>query len=187
MKKKALIILAEGFEEIEAVTPIDVLRRAQIEVTVAGLNPEEKLVKGSRDIIIKTEVSLERAGSDFDAVILPGGMPGANNLSKSNRVNSLLSTMNQEGKIIAAICAAPAVVLAPAKILDGKKATSFPGMENLFGKEVVFSDDDVVIDGNIITSKGVGTALRFALAIVEKLAGKEISETIKQKMVAHQL
>ncbi|MEW5895955.1 MAG: DJ-1 family glyoxalase III [Candidatus Omnitrophota bacterium] len=187
MKKSALIILADGFEEIEAVTPIDILRRAGIDVMIAGLNNKENFVTGSHGIAIKTDIALESAGSDFDACILPGGTPGSPNLAKSDLVSSFLTIMNREKKLIAAICAAPALVLAPAGILDRKKATCFPGMEDSFNESTVFVEEAVVIDSNVITSRGAGTAIQFALAIIAKLLNKETSDSIKEKIAGFYL
>ncbi|MDD4909615.1 MAG: DJ-1/PfpI family protein [Candidatus Omnitrophica bacterium] len=171
MPKKAIVILAEGFEEIEAVTPIDVLRRAGVDVIAAGLTDVK--IKGSRGLVVVADKKLEESGTDFDACVLPGGSLGAKNLAASDKVRSLLIKMNQEGKIIAAICAAPALVLIPTGILKGKAATCYPGMQDSFGKNTAYKEDDVVVDGNIITSRGPATALSFALAIAEKLCGKE--------------
>ncbi|MBN2483929.1 MAG: DJ-1/PfpI family protein [Candidatus Omnitrophica bacterium] len=182
MSKKALIVLAEGFEEIEAVTVIDILRRAKIEVTIAGLHDTK--VKAARGTVIMTDGILDLIKDEFDALILPGGMPGASNLASSGTVNDFVKAMYSTGKIVAAICAAPAVVLAPAGILKHKSATCFPGMEGQFSKDTTYKEDAVVVDANIITSRGPGTALKFALTIVEHLVGKEISEKIRQATLA---
>jgi 4-methyl-5(b-hydroxyethyl)-thiazole monophosphate biosynthesis len=178
MAKKAIIILAEGFEEIEAVSTIDILRRAGIEVTVAGL--DNLKVQGSRGITIMADTGLDKAGSNFDVCVLPGGMPGATHLSVSKDVIELVRKLNREKKIIAAICASPAVVLSRAGVLKNKNATCHPDMQAYFGQETNYKTDSVVIDGNIITSQGVATALIFSLAIVEKLLGTEIVEKVKK-------
>jgi len=109
-----------------------------------------------------------------------GGMPGARNLGASEKVISIVRKMNEQGKIIAAICAAPPKVLVAAGVLKNKSATCYPGMEKEFGEDTVFKDLPVVVDGNLITSRGVGTALAFALTIVEKLAGRETTERVKK-------
>lgn len=176
MKKRALIILAEGFEDIEAVTPIDILRRVNVDVTVAGLSSER--VRGARGIVVETDAVLSDSDSSYDAVILPGGMPGAEHLASSSKVKKLILEMSSKGKIVAAICASPALVLGPLGLLDGKKATCFPGMETNFSARVKFVKDAVVQDGNIITSRGPATAFPFALKIVENLAGKDIAEMV---------
>ncbi len=182
MPKKALAILAQGFEETEAVTAIDVLRRAGIDVTIAGLN--DLKVKGSHGISIIADKKLEEEDIDFDACILPGGMPGAANLASSKKVQSILKILNQKGKIIAAICAAPAIVLAPLELLKNKSATCFPDLRKYFDKNVTYKEEKVVVDGNIITSQGLATALLFSLAIVEKLAGIKIRDKVKKASLA---
>jgi len=182
MAKETLVILAEGFEDIEAVTPIDILRRAKIDVTVAAL--KDVKVTGARGVTIIADKRLDDAGADFDALILPGGSRGAENLAASAGVRSLIMAMHKKGKVIAAICAAPAVVLAPTGILNGKQATCYPGMESAFDKTTRFKADDVVVDGAIITSRGPATALAFSLAIVEKLAGREEAEKVRKATLA---
>ncbi len=174
MRKRALIILANGFEEIEAVTAIDILRRADIEVITAGISDIK--VQGSHGITLIADKKLTAIKGDFDACVLPGGMPGAKNLASSEKVNSIIKQMNKNGKIIAAICASPAIVLAPLGILQNKTATCYPGMQENFSKETIYKKEPVVIAGNIITSRGPTTALLFALAIVEKLSGKKTSK-----------
>jgi 4-methyl-5(b-hydroxyethyl)-thiazole monophosphate biosynthesis len=181
MGKRAVVILAEGFEEIEAITSIDVLRRAEIEVTVAGLNG--LTVKGSRGVTVTADKTLAEAGVDYDACVLPGGMPGASNLAASEKVNALIKKLNEEGKIVAAICASPAVVLAPAGALNNKSATCYPGMQESFDSSSVYKEEDVVVDANIITSRGPATALVFALAIARELAGKETSSRLKNALL----
>lgn len=181
MKKIALVVLAEGFEEIEAVTPIDVLRRAGVEVIVAGVGQRE--VTGSHGMTIETDLMIEQYQGDPDIVILPGGMPGAANLKKSQSLEVLLEKMQKEKKLIAAICASPAVVLAPSGILDGKKATCFPGYENQLGSKVKFSPERVVTDGLVVTSRGPGTAMEFSLELVSQLVSPEAAEKLSQSMV----
>ena len=182
MTKKALVLLAEGFEEVEAVTPIDVLRRAGIEVTVASLGAKQ--VKGAHDIIVVADTTLTEVRGEFDALVLHGGSPGAANLAGSPEVKQLIQNYFKAGKFIAAICAAPAVVLAPTGILKGKRATCFPGCEKDFGKEVTFVKDSVVIDGNVITSRGLGTAHAFSLAIVGKLLGPQEEKKLGERTLA---
>lgn len=183
MAKKALVILADGFEEIEAIVPIDILRRAQIEVIVAGLS--NKLVTGSHGIRVSADILLDEFKVDIDALILPGGSPGAENLAKSSKVASLIHRMFKAGKLIGAICASPALVLEPTGILKGKKATCYPGMETLFSPEVRFSKDSVAREANLITSRGPGTALAFSLAVVEALTDKNTAEAIKERILVN--
>ncbi len=181
MKKTVLIILAEGFEEIEAVTPIDVLRRAGVNVIVAGL--EERQVKGSHGVELFAEILLKDYYKMPDAVVLPGG-PGAERLGQSPAVKELVSRMQESGKLIAAICAAPAVVLAESGVLDGKKATCYPGYEKYFGAGTTFMKDRVVTDGYIVTSRGPGTALEFSLELVRNLVDETTARTVAEKMLA---
>ena len=181
MPKIALIILAEGFEEVEAIAVVDLLRRTGTRVIMAGLAALK--VPSSRKITVEADVLLKDFTEMPDALILPGGIPGATNLAKSAEVATLVKKMNAAGKLIAAICAAPAAVLAPLGILDGKKATCYPGCESDFSKKTIHSKDPVVVDGNIITSQGPGTALEFALAIAARLVGQEMAETIREKML----
>jgi 4-methyl-5(b-hydroxyethyl)-thiazole monophosphate biosynthesis len=177
MTKRALVFLADGFEEVEAVTPIDFLRRAGVEVVTVAIG-EAKTATGSHGVRVVADCAVVESGLlPYDAVILPGGMPGSANLAASGRVGSLVSAAVVKGKLVAAICAAPALVLAPLGILSGKEFTCFPGME----KEVSGAKwvaDDVAVDGNIITSRGAGTAALFALAVIEYLLGREAAEKI---------
>ncbi|MBI4358804.1 MAG: DJ-1/PfpI family protein [Candidatus Omnitrophica bacterium] len=181
MAKKVLIILADGFEEIEAITPVDVLRRAGVEVTIAGLSG--KTITGAHGVKFQTDVTFDEYKDLPDAIILPGGMPGAKNLGESPKVAGLVKKMNRQNKVVGAICAAPALALAPTGILNGKKATCYPGFEKNFPSSVAFSSDRVVVDGNIITSRGPGSALEFALELVEKLVSKEKAETLSEGML----
>jgi 4-methyl-5(b-hydroxyethyl)-thiazole monophosphate biosynthesis len=170
----AITILADGFEEIEAITVIDLLRRAGIDVTILGLDGIE--VRGARDIRVKADAILRDFGGTFDALVLPGGMPGTNNLAASEEVLEMVRMANSRGKICAAICAAP-MVFARAGILDMKKATCYPGCESmLVGAQL--SADAVVKDGNIVTSRAVGTAIPFALELIEMMADKETAGKI---------
>lgn len=181
MPKNAVVILAQGFEETEAVAIIDVLRRAGIETTVAGLGDTK--VTGSHRITLMADKTMSDISGEFDAVVLPGGMPGSTNLAASAQVVSLLKSMQAKNKIIAAICAAPAVVLAPNGILKNKTATCFPGMENQFPPGITFSAEDVVRSGNVITSRAAGTALKFSLAVVEALADSATADKVRKAMM----
>lgn len=182
MTKEALIILAEGFEEIEAVTPIDVLRRAGIQVIVAGVGSE--VVTGSHGIRIAADLKLEDYVGTPDAVVLPGGMPGSDNLRKSEAVLQILRRAEAAGKIIGAICAAPAVVLAASGFASGKTLTCYPGFEKQLGTDIRFSADRVVRDGKLVTSRGPGTALEFALSLVRELAGEESARRLAEGMLS---
>jgi len=181
MAKKALVALAQGFEELEAVAVIDVLRRGGVEVIAAGVDSLQ--VKSSRKITFWADKQLKDCGDDFDAAVLPGGMPGAANLAASKELNSLLKKFNVEKRIIAAICAAPAIVLAPLGILDNKSATCYPGDHKAFNKTTIYKEDAVVVDDNIISSRGPATALEFAFVILEKLTDKNTSDKIRKAML----
>jgi len=173
-----LIPLAEGFEEIEAATTIDVLRRAGLNVTVAGI--PGTIIKGSRNVKIIADKKLEDINPDeFDALVLVGGDPGYKNLGNSQKILKTIHDFDSNKKILAAICAAP-LILAREGILDDKKATIYPGFERKLQRP---RGNGVVIDGNIITSQGPGTAMEFALKIVEVLQGKNKSSMLKKELV----
>jgi 4-methyl-5(b-hydroxyethyl)-thiazole monophosphate biosynthesis len=171
----AVIVLADGFEEVEAVTCIDLLRRAGVKVTVLGLGAAE--VRGAHNIWVKADMPFNKLAEPFDAVVLPGGMPGTSNLVASNDLLDLIRFAHGKNKLCAAICAAPAV-LAKAGILDNRKATCYPGCEPHL-KGALLCEDAVVTDYNIITSRAVGTAIPFALELIETLAGAEVARKIK--------
>jgi 4-methyl-5(b-hydroxyethyl)-thiazole monophosphate biosynthesis len=178
MDTKALIVLADGFEEVEAVTPIDLLRRAGIKVDVAGLSALE--VRGSHGIVVRTESVLGRVPPLPDALVLPGG-PGHSALLNSTLIIELVKQMFSAGRLCAAICAAP-TVFGKAGILANRRATCFPGDESKLGG-ALFVADSVVVDGNVITSRGAGTAVPFSLEIVAYLAGKEKADAIATSIV----
>jgi protein deglycase len=166
---KVLVPLAQGCEEIEAVTVIDILRRAGITVVSAGL--DDQPVRASRGVTLVPDTTLDAAlQHSFDMIVLPGGQPGTNNLKADQRIIALLQKMAQQGKYVTAICAAPSV-LASAGLLDGKQATSFPGSLDPY-PQVMQQRTAVAEDNKLITSRGPGTAMDFALTLVERLAGK---------------
>ena len=181
---KALVFLATGFEEIETVTIVDVLRRAGVDVTVAGLS--SNVVEGVHAIKIVPDKPIDDVKvNDFDAVIVPGGNPGYKNLRNDPRVIDIVKEAFKSNKIVAAICAGPAV-LSDAGILEGKDCTIYPGMEDELEKGGGNPKQDmVVVDGNIITSRGPATALPFALKLAEKLAGKQVAEAVSKKTLAN--
>lgn len=175
---KALVILAEGFEEIEAVTIIDVLRRAEVDVTVAALGASP--VRGAHAIEIAADVALAMVdATGFDALVLPGGMPGAKHLREAPEVLELVRRFVKSGKLTAAICAAP-TVLEAAGVLGGKRATSYPGHAL---PSASYLEEAVVEDGTLVTSRGVGTALSFALTLVARLVGPEVADTHRERML----
>ncbi len=167
--KTVLVLFADGSEELEAVTIVNILRRAGITVTLAGLSAGP--LRGSRGVLLMPDTTLDEVlHNDFDMIVLPGGQPGTNNLKADPRVLKLVQRIAQQGNYVAAICAAPSV-LATAGLLDGKQATSFPGALVPFPK-VKQQNAAIVEDGKLITSRGPGTAMDFALTLVERLAGK---------------
>lgn len=151
-------------------------------VITAALS-EELLVQGSRNIIIKADTLLSKYNDIPDALILPGGIGGAERLAISSRVSELIAECDENNKIVAAICAAPAIVLAKSGVLDNKKATCYPAMEQMFGKNTVFVENSVVCDDNIVTSRGAGTAFDFALCVAQQLMGEDIVLTVRQGAV----
>jgi protein deglycase len=179
---RVLVPLAQGCEELEAVTITDLLTRAGIEVVTAGL--DDRPVKASRGMTLLPDTTLaEVMDQDFDMMVLPGGLPGADHLNEDVRIHQLLKRLNAEGGYTAAICAAPKV-LATAGLLDGRKATSYPGA--LSGMELPRVDlqlERVVRDDKVVTSRGPGTAMDFALELVELLAGKAKRDEVEQGLV----
>jgi 4-methyl-5(b-hydroxyethyl)-thiazole monophosphate biosynthesis len=179
---RVLIPLAQGCEELEAVTIIDLLRRADIQVITAGL--EKGPVTASRGVVLLPDTTLDEInGDDFDMLILPGGLPGADHLDNDPRIHQLIRQFSERGGYTAAICAAPRI-LAHAGALDGKRATSYPGILNAMELPVVnVVSEAVVQDGQIITSRGPGTAMDFALKLIEILVGKEKREQVEAALV----
>lgn len=179
---RVLMPLAEGFEELEAVTIVDLLRRAGIEVVIAGLKPGP--VTASRGTVLVPDSTLEaELAGTFDMVVLPGGLPGARHLEEDQRVLDLLRRHAAEDRYTAAICAAPKV-LARAGLLDGKTATAYPG--TLVATELPrlnLIQDPVVVDGRVATSRGPGTAMDFALCLVELLVGQERRREVESHLV----
>lgn len=178
---RVLVPLAEGFEEIEAVTVIDILRRAGVEVLTAGL--EAGPVTGSHGIGVVPDATLAEAlDQDFDMMALPGGLPGADHLENDLRIARMLRALADSGRFTAAICAAPKV-LAAAGLLDGRLATSYPGfLDPARTPGLELSEAPVVEDGTVITSRGPGTAMDFALALVERLEGKDARESVEGRL-----
>ena len=180
MSSKAVVLLAEGFEEIEALTIVDILRRAGVDVITAGVGGTE--IAGAYGVTVLADVQLEDAPRDGDAVILPGGMPGSENLAIP-AVGDLVKAYAGSGKIVASICAAPALALSPTGVIDGKRATCYPGFEAAFPASAERSEDAVVEDGEVITSRGPGTAHRFALRLVERLVDSETAAQLQAGML----
>ncbi|SMO81380.1 4-methyl-5(b-hydroxyethyl)-thiazole monophosphate biosynthesis [Saccharicrinis carchari] len=179
--KRVFIFLAEGFEEIEAITPIDVLRRAQIDVTTVSIS-DKREVHGAHKIPIVADVVF--ADADFsgaDLLVLPGGLPGSTNLNEHIALKELLVDFSNKGKLIGAICAAP-LVLGGLGLLKDKTATCYPGVEGkLTGAK--HTGAPLEVDGNIVTAKGIGAAMKFALQLVSMLKSKEEANRLAKEMV----
>lgn len=176
---KILVLLADGFEEIEALTVVDILRRAKLDVVTASIS--EKTVYGSHGIGVISDHFLNEVDADeFGCVFLPGGQPGTNHLKADERVLDLVKSFYESGKIVSAICAAP-IVLSAAGILSGKRVTSFPGVREMLG-ETDYSEDRVVIDGNIFTGRSAGTAAELAFALVTHFLDLRHADAIKNAM-----
>jgi 4-methyl-5(b-hydroxyethyl)-thiazole monophosphate biosynthesis len=188
---KAYLLLADGFEEVEALTTADILIRAGVDVKLVkipsstGTGHECKAARGTHDIKIKPDLTLNLDINaddllDGDCIILPGGMPGTKNLAASTDCIKLIKAYNDAGKIVAAICAAPSV-LGLNGLLKGKKATCFPGFEDKLTGASVCSDG-AVIDGNIVTGKSMGSAVSFGLAVTEALLGRNAARSVESSI-----
>jgi len=186
MATTALVPITDGIEEIEAVCVIDVLRRAGVDVTVARVpspTSSDPTVRASRGVWLRAEVPLnECLDHEWDAIVLPGGLPGAEYLRDDPELTALLERQDEAGRWLAAICASPAVVLQRHGLIRGRAATCFPGLRDQL-PTAVRSDDRVVIDGNLVTSQGPGTALEFSLAVVACLAGPERRAEIASQLL----
>ncbi len=179
---RVLVPLAQGCEELEAITIIDLLRRAEIEVITAGL--EEGVVTASRGTRLLPDVTLDAvADEDFDLIALPGGLPGADHLDQDPRIQGMVRRQVENGRLVGAICAAPKV-LAHAGLLHGRRATSYPGvLDALDLEDIQISSAAVEVDGPLVTSRGPGTAMDFALTLIERLAGAETRARVEQGLV----
>jgi len=179
MPKRVLVPLAPGCEELEAVTIIDLLRRAEIEVVVAGLT--DGVITGSRGTRLVPDVTLDQAlNQEFDMMALPGGLPGSDHLANDPRIVGLLQKLNASGRFVGAVCAAPKV-LARSGILNGKTATAYPGVLQAENHPAI-SGDAVTRDGRVITSRSAGTAMDFALELIEALAGHETRSAVERSL-----
>lgn len=179
---RALVLLADGFEEVEAVTPIDVLRRAGVEVTVCGISGRR--VTGAHGIVLEADATLDETALDgVDLIFLPGGMPGAKHLGESAAVRELVARHHAAGGRVAAICAAPAVALPATGVLAGRRVTCYPGFERQLPPDATHATERVVIDGPLVTSRGPGTALEASLALVELLVSPEEAVRLRAGML----
>lgn len=178
--KRVLVLLANGFEETEAVTAVDVLRRGGVDVVLCSLG--EKLVEGSRHIVIQADITIDSDGlKDFDGIYLPGGTKGATTLRDDARAQELIRYYKNSGKKIAAICAAP-IALERAGILKGETVTSNPGFRSHI-KDAAYSEDPVVVSGNIITSRAAGTTLPIGLELLRQLGFEKEAERVSSDML----
>ncbi|OQB14591.1 MAG: Chaperone protein YajL [Firmicutes bacterium ADurb.Bin193] len=172
------IFLADGFEEVEAITPLDILRRAGEKVMTVGVGGG--YITGSHGVTVKTDITIDKVRDDYKMLIFPGGMPGADNLQKNSEVIRLIKDAARRGKYLAAICAAPKIFGALG-LLRGKNATSFPEYhDELEGAHIL--DKPVVVDGNIITAKAAGAAAEFGFMLAALLCGEEESGALREKM-----
>jgi 4-methyl-5(b-hydroxyethyl)-thiazole monophosphate biosynthesis len=175
-----LVILSPGFEEIEAITVIDLLRRASIEVTTVGLG--DKLITGSHGIPVTADIELSNINhSKYDILILPGGQPGTNNMKSNPTILKWIQERHLKKQLIGAICAAP-TVLYTAGVTNNIKLTSHPSVKDTF-TDSDYLENNVVVDNHIITSRGVGTAIDFSLVIIVKLINQAIADDIEEKIV----
>lgn len=173
------MFLADGFEEVEALAPLDILRRANVDIVTVGVNGE--FAVGAHDITVKADILLSDVNlDDLEGVILPGGLGGTNNMDSSSKVKEIIKFASDNDKLVCAICAAPSI-LGKMGLLEGKEATCYPGFENTFtgGKYIKKS---VVKCGNFITSDGMGSAYKFGFAITQALAGCDVEEKIKEQI-----
>jgi len=179
--KKTAMLFANGFEEVEALTVVDLLRRAEIVCDIVALDGAAEIT-GSHGITVRADKGFDAVNvGDYDALLLPGGQPGTTNLGNDERVLALLRAFHAVGKLTAAICAAP-TVLSKAGLLDGKRATCYPGLEDKLTGATP-GTEPMIVDGTVITSRGVGTAIPFALALVAYLDSQERADALAKAIV----
>lgn len=183
--KKVVVFLADGFEEIEALSPVDYLRRAGAEVTTVSVAKSGRAVDGAHGITVNVDMTfdayLSGLGEELpDTVVVPGGMPGASNIAGNDKATTFIDVMKENDKLVCAICASPAVVLSKTKALEGKKWTCYPGMHDIAKDHVNRHVEGVpfVHDGNLITGRGPGAAEQFSMEIVRTMFGEEIATKV---------
>ena len=181
--KKVYVFLADGFEDVEALIPIDVLRRGGVDVTTVSIS-DFPLVQSAHGVNVEADIMFEQGDfTDADLLFLPGGMPGASNLFAHKGVCKANVNQHMAGKKVAAICASPAVVLAPLGILDGKKATCYPGFESVLAENnATYTGDLVTVDGNVTTGEGPAAAFPFAYELLSQLVNKQTADQIAEAM-----
>ena len=178
---QAVVFLAAGSEECEALLVVDILRRAGVEVTIAAAGSDKTVVTSHKVTVVTDALAADIDPADYDACILPGGIPGVNNLAADPDVRRVCDACNAAGKRVAAICAAP-TVLAGFGLLEGRKATVYPGMDDgLAG--AIHTGDEVTVDGNITTGRALGAAIPFGLKLAEQLAGQEAADRVRHAIV----
>ncbi len=181
--KKVCVLLADGFEEVEALTVVDLLRRARVYVDTVSVT-EEYMIRGSHGIAVQTEDLFEEVNlAEFDMIVLPGGLPGTTNLGAHSGVRRIVKDFAESGKYVAAICAAP-TILSDLGLLKGKRVTCYPDMERKISGAVL-TGAPAMVDGNIITGQGVGAAVDFALELIAVLVGNEKAGEIAEAIVYH--
>lgn len=182
MENRVCVLLAPGYEEIEALTPVDYLRRAGVVVDVISTT-EDIAVPSAHNVLVQADSFLDDIkADDYDMVVIPGGLPGVPNLIANEKVMAFLADMNAKNKWMTSLCAGPAVLDA-AGILVDKACTCYPGWEEKLKKIGAFSEETVVVDGHVITARGAGAAGYFALALVEALKGEEKMKEVKSAVV----
>ena len=179
---RVCIFLADGFEEVEALTPVDLLRRAGIEVVTVSMNETPEVTGRSQITVVADALWADAQADTADMLVLPGGQPGVKNLGAHEGLTSLLKKYADEGKLLAAICAAP-TIFGALGIVNGKCATCYPGLEDKLTGAAVVTDQRVVTDGNITTSRGAGTSIPFALRLIEILKGRDEAEKVAAGIV----
>lgn len=180
---KVYVFLADGFEDVEALIPVDVLRRGGVEVTTVSVMDDSQIVESAHNVQIVADAMIKDCNfSDADLLFLPGGMPGATNLYNSSMVRQALKEQAAANKRIAAICAAPAVVLGQMGLLEGCNATCYPGFERMLGDGVRYTGALVTVHGNITTAEGPAAAFPFAYELLSQLVSKEVSDQIADGM-----
>lgn len=181
MKQKVYVFLADGFEEVEAIIPVDVLRRAGIEVITVSVTGRSQVMGAHKIIVHADQDFLESDFKDADMLVLPGGMPGSDNLFAHEGLKQILVNAAQRNTRMAAICAAP-YIFGELGLLEGRRATCFPGFEKRL-KDAVYVDDDVVVSDQYITAKGIGVATEFALTLVRELTDRQTADQLAARMV----
>ncbi len=183
MSKKVLVLLAEGFEPLEAIGSMDVMLRAELDVTIAAVGGNKKVTSSLSKISLDTDILVEEVNAaDYDAVVMPGGIPGSTNLQTSPEVIKIVQDMNAQGKYVCAMCAAP-IVLATAGVLEGKNFTCYPAFLNQINAGKHIDGELAVTDGNVITAIGPAAAAQFGFAIVTALLGADTADAIAKGML----